>query len=148
MQLELDFGRPFENEELHWVTGCRPDYSAQPMAQYTIMIRADDDPERKPRPKGGQKDRRPHLTIAKWSIEDIKAKLLEHLSDGEPRTFNRIGIELWDKGGDLLAGTKVEEALWELVEEYEVGCTVRAPIRFVVNLEWRWDHERKEWVER
>lgn len=118
---------------MEWWTRCRPNYDAHPMAKYTIMIRGPDDPERMPReahPNGRQPDMAPHRTIAKMDILRLKRIILNHLSDGEPRTFNRIGVELWDKTADLLGGTKIETALWDLCVEGSVAFTDHAPILF------------------
>ena len=115
--------------ELHrWNSGARPVTAGD--LQYVIMIRHPEDPGRRPRPKGGQEDKTPHRTIAKMDIEEIKKVLLEQLSDGEPRTLNRLGVEIWDKTADITSGTKVEEALWQLVERSILEHTMKAPVMF------------------
>lgn len=115
---------------MEWWTHCRPDYDAHPMAKYTIMIRAPDDPERLPRPPGGQADRFPHHTIAGMEVKTIKRILLKHLDDGVARTLNRMGVELWDKTGDTTGGSKIETALWELCVEGQLAFTSHSPILF------------------
>lgn len=112
-----------------WHTKCRPSYT-RPTDQYLIMIRAEGDPERRPRPVGGQVDRTPHHTFSKMQIPELKAVLYTHLYDGIPRTLNRIGVELWDKTADITSGSRVEEALWELCMEGLVEFSAETPILF------------------
>lgn len=94
------------------------------------MIRAEGDPERRPRPEGGQEDRFPHHTFANMEVSELKKVIAVHLHDGIPRTLNRIGVELWDKTGDITGGTKVEEALWELCLQGALQFSTEAPILF------------------
>lgn len=112
--------------------GERPDLSGT--ARYVICIRSPKDPKRKPRPKGGQADRTPHNTIGTWDIDDIADTIMDLLGDGKARTLNAIGIELWDKTADILSETKVEEALWQLVEAEFLWFTPRAPVFFKCDL--------------
>jgi len=113
-----------------WYTKCRPDYSKDPMSQYTIMIRAPDDPERRPRPVGGQEDKFPHYTIAKMTEQQIAKALLGLLSDGAARTLQRMGVEIWDKDSSIVGGTKVEDVLWRLVLDGYLAFTREAPVLF------------------
>lgn len=113
-----------------WTTGEAPCYSKQPMAKYTIMIRAPNDPERKPRPVGGQADRTPHMTLSKWDVKTIKKEIMKLMRDGKERTLNAIGVELWDKTADITSGTPVEDALWDLVLERKLEWWTYAPILF------------------
>jgi hypothetical protein len=117
-------------EKKTWVTGQLPDRSG--IYAYTALIRADDDPERKPRPVGGQADKTPHHTIAKRLIPDIKDEIMAHMADGVWRTMNRIGVELWDKTADILFQTNAERAIWQLVEEGKLAFTMQAPVLFRV----------------
>lgn len=114
---------------IEWHTRCRPAYT-RPTDQYIIMIRASDDPDRRPRPVGGQEDRTPHHTFARMEVPELKKVLYAHLHDGVPRTLNRMGVELWDKTGDIIGGTKVEAALWELCLEGNVAFSLETPILF------------------
>jgi len=117
--------------DMEWSTGQRLDTSGA--AVYVIMIRAPGDPDRKPRsagPGGRQADRTPHQTIKKRDVADIRSEISAHMADGKPRTFNAIGVELWDKTADIVGGTKAEDALWQLVEAGELEHTLKAPIRF------------------
>lgn len=113
-----------------WFTKMRPDYSAHPMAKYIIMIKGPDDPARRPRPVGGQEDRFPHHTLNKMTESQIAKALIDLLSDGVARTLNRMGVELWDKEGSIVGGTKVEEVLWTLVESGTLAFTKKTPILF------------------
>jgi len=63
-------------------------------------------------------------------IEEIKSTVRSHMADGAARTLNRIGTELWDKTADITFGTKLEEALWLLVEARELEHTMEAPVLF------------------
>lgn len=112
---------------MEWNTGQRP-YLGK-IYKYLIMIRGPNDPERRP---GRQDDVFPHHTLAKMKFEDIRDRILSHLMDGEPRTLNRIGVELWDKTSDITGMTQVEEALWVLVEDYKLEHTMSTPILFRV----------------
>lgn len=72
----------------------------------------------------------PHNTIRKWKLDDIEDAVMGLLSDGKPRTFNAIGVELWDKTADILSESPVEEAVWQLVEKQHLEFTLRAPVLF------------------
>lgn len=111
-----------------WVTGQLPDRSG--IYVYTALIRAPDDPERKPRPLGGQLDRTPHHTFARRLIPDIKEEILAHMQDGCARTMNCIGVELWDKTADIMSQTNAERAIWQAVEEGTLEFTMEAPVLF------------------
>jgi hypothetical protein len=113
-----------------WVTGDRPCYECDPMTQYTIMIMGPDDPDRRPRPVGGQEDKTPHRTIAKMTESQIAKAIVNHMADGEARTLNRLSVELWDKQGSITGGTKVEEVLWQLVLDKTLEFTMEAPVLF------------------
>jgi hypothetical protein len=134
--VEEGMNRMFEDpndpaaESKTWVTGELPDRSG--IYAYTTLIRGDDDPERKPRPPGGQLDKTPHHSIARRLILDIKEEILAHMQDGIPRTMNRIGVELWDKTADILFQTNVERAMWQLVEDEALAFTMEAPVLFRV----------------
>lgn len=101
-----------------WNCGL-PDRSGT--SQYTLLIRAPGDEtfekRRRGRKSGGQlewKDALSPLTRGVW-LEKIR----EVLTDGTPRTFNRIILEA--SGGrftaDIAAGKAPEQALWELHEQ-------------------------------
>ena len=119
-QLQLEPGE--------WQTGKLVDRSGT--SAYITLIRAPEDPERSPRGErkrdrvGWQHD------LAKTTIKEWKEVILQHLSDGLARTFNRIGVELLDKTADTLLKLNPEEALWSLVAEGKVAHTLSAPIYF------------------
>lgn len=115
-----------------WITEKLPDRSG--LAAFTILIRAKDDPERSdPRAlPEALRDRtaRWRGRIKSLPIDACKEAIAALLADGTPRTFNRIGVELWDKTADLLLDLPPELALWELVAEGRVEFTTKAPILF------------------
>ena len=111
-----------------FVTGRYADRSGAQV--YLHLVRAPDDPERSPRPRGGQPDRAPHRTLAKRKAADWEPVLLEALADGQARTFNRIGVELFDLTADVLCTTPVDEALWNLVHRGLLEHTLQIPILF------------------
>jgi hypothetical protein len=51
-------------------------------------------------------------------------------TDGVPRTFNAIGVELLDHTADTLAGSPYDLALWRLVDERQLEQTLDAPVLF------------------
>lgn len=111
-----------------WITGLS--VGRDDRAVYTHLIRSPSDPERSPRPKGGRNDRSPHLTLAKKPAAEIEELLLSGLEDGEPRTFNRLGVEIFDLTADVLFTTPVNTILWQLVAQGRIEHTLEAPILF------------------
>lgn len=111
-----------------WVTGTYARRSGA--ACYVHLIRAPDDPERRPRPAGGLAERAPHRRLAKTPAAQWEPVLLAALEDGVPRTFNRLGVELFDLTADVLCTTPVDTALWSLVAQGLLEHTLRAPILF------------------
>lgn len=116
--------------ERRWYTGGIP--KMEGMHRYTEMIRGDGDPERMPRPKGGQKDKAPHRTLSKSTAKDWTPSIRKLLSDGKPRTLNAIGTTLIDKTADITSGTPFAQALWQLVQNGELAFGEPAPILFVL----------------
>lgn len=119
-----------------WVTGEVVERKG--IAAYLHLVRADDDPERAPRPKTGTRahktrDRQPHITFDKQSPEHWAAVILKYLQDGKPRTFNRIGVELWDKTADVLSDN-VNAGLWQLVADRKIEHTLEVPVLFRVSI--------------
>ena len=111
-----------------FVTGRKVDRRGA--ATYVHLIRAPNDPERSPRPKGGVRDRAPHRTLSKQPAQFWEPEILGALADGIPRTFNRIGVERFDLTADVLFTTSVNKALWSLVEQGVLEHTLVAPILF------------------
>ena len=114
-----------------WVTGWRPCTSGP--AQYTIMIRSPDDPQRSPRPRGGNKDRAPHRALEKTTPDSWTSAILSALHEWGPSTFNALSVLLLDKTADITGGTPIEEALWRLVCDQKIAFTLEAPILFKIN---------------
>jgi hypothetical protein len=80
---------------------------------------------------GGRKDRAPHRTLAmSTTVEGWRARLLAHLADRQPRTFNRLGVELLDQTADMLYRSVVDRALWSLVDDQLLEHTLEVPIFF------------------
>lgn len=101
---------------------------------YLHLVRGPYDPERSPRAKAGTEG---SDTLAIWRKElnkeatgPWKARILDLLRDGRPRTFNEIGVTLLDKTADVLLSTPPDKALWELVAEGKVEHTNHVPIYF------------------
>ena len=100
------------------------------LAAYTHLIWGPDDPERSPR-----KDRKGQETAWRQRLDPStqprwRAAILELLADGEPRTFNRLMVELADMEASLAFGMAPDVALWELVAEGRLEHTLEAPIFF------------------
>jgi hypothetical protein len=93
------------------------------------LIRAD--PERPPRPTrgGARRDVAPHLTIKRTTtVGHWRDRIVALLADGQPRTFNRIGVDLCGLTADVLFGGPADNALWSLVEKGALELTLEAPI--------------------
>lgn len=118
-------------EQRSWFTGGVPDMRG--LRAYTEMIWSSDDPERAPRPKGGQADKAPHITLRKTTAEQWAPKILRLLSDGKPRTLNAIGITLIDKTADITSQTPFAAGLWLLVQQGKVAFGDPAPILFTLS---------------
>jgi len=119
-QLQLEPGE--------WVTGKLVDRSGT--SNYIVLIRAPGDPDRTPRGARNRDRVGWQHDLGKTTVKEWKEIILQHLSDGVARTFNRIGVELLDKTADTLLGLNPERALWSLVEDGRVAHTLRAPIYF------------------
>ena len=100
------------------------------MAGYLHLIRGEGDPERSPRPIGGRLDRAPHRTLEEVSVEKCCEDIIGLLADGQPRTFNAIGVELLDHTADTLFRSPYDQALWQLVEREAIEHTLDIPILF------------------
>ena len=119
---------PPSSADREFVRGAGVDRSG--MAAYVHLIRGEDDPERSERPVGGRLDRSPHRTLAEVPVEDCAKQILALLSDGVPRTFNAIGVELLDHTADTLFGSPYDAALWRLVGDGQLEHTLAAPVLF------------------
>lgn len=130
-QLAIPFDpptHPSESDELEWASGWVPDRTGP--ASYVLMIRSRRDPKRRPRPRGGQLDRSPHLTLARTSPADWEPRLAALLRDQGPMTFNAASVLLLDKTADITSPGPLEDALWNLVRARRVAFTLDAPILF------------------
>ena len=116
-----------------WVSGQAVDRSG--LAAYVHLVRAPDDPKRPPRPTAAERDagrdqNREWRAIAKLPVPELAERIAADLADGEPRTFNRIAVEMFGKTADVLFDKAPDHALWTLVADGRVEHTVEAPIRF------------------
>lgn len=111
-----------------WVTG--PVVDRSDLAQFTHVIRSPTDPGRSARDGKRRADIAPHRTLNKLPKQEVRSKILNHLLDGTERTFNRIGVELWDLTADVLFTTQVNDVLWELVADGLIEHTLKAPVLF------------------
>jgi hypothetical protein len=125
---QLSLFAPPSEPEPKFVRGVAVDRSG--INRYIHIVRGPDDPTRSPRPKGGLKDRAPHRTFKKMPVDKAKELLLSLLSDGRPRTFNAMTIELFDLGADTLMGSPVDRALWKLVADERLEHTMTRPVLF------------------
>jgi hypothetical protein len=125
---QLSLFAPPPEPEPEFVRGIRVDRSG--INRYIHIVRGPNDPLRSPRPKGGLKDRAPHRTFKKLPVEKATELILSLLSDGRPRTFNAMTIELFDLGADTLLGSPVDRALWKLVAAERLEHTMTRPVLF------------------
>lgn len=100
---------------------------------FVHLIRSNNDAERTPRPKGGYKDKAPHLTMRRKgpaAITEWREAICAKLADGKPRTFNSLCVEIGDLTADVAFGEAPDLALWDLVCDGELEHTIEAPILF------------------
>lgn len=135
MQLEL-FPRRATVAPAHpddaWVTGVLPDRTG--MRAYVIVIRDANDPS--PPPKAAlhkDRDKTPHLTLRKQTIEWWRDQIAATLADGVARTFNALCVIVGGVTADICLGELPEHALWSLVAESRVAYSMMAPIKFRSN---------------
>ena len=110
-----------------------PDRSG--MAQYIVLIRGPGDPERRSREDRRRADAAGATTswrkLVKLSASEWAARIVAHLGDGVPRTFNRIMVELADVTADVVAGKSPEKGLWLAVKDGLIAWTAAAPVYFI-----------------
>lgn len=105
-------------------------------AAYVIVGRGPHDPERRSVARSlarkGQKVTKPlgWRVVLKFDPERTMGLIMKHLSDGEPRTFNRIGVEMLDMTADHLFQTPFEDAIWLGVERGYIEYANWAPLLF------------------
>ncbi len=116
-----------------WVSGpASCDRSG--MAVYLHLVRAPTDPDRSARAPGTLlADRSPHLTMrkaAKAAPDMHREQIAGLLDDGRARTFNAIGVTLYDQEADILYDGPADHALWSLVADGAVEHTMTLPVLF------------------
>lgn len=128
-----------------WLTGAwwkaigrdGPPMTWDGLEKYMAIARADDDPERLSRKKR-QAMHEDSPTAWKGAmqspVEEWKARFLEVLADGKPRTFNALLLEAshYEYTADVGHEENPEKALWALVEEGILAHTPSIPVRFGV----------------
>lgn len=119
--------------DAEWVTGADT-VDRTGMFVYLHIVRGSDDPERQKRATeradagGGSQVWR--KMFRKASVEQWTDAIRKHVADGEPRTFNRIMVELCDMTADVAFDKAPDRALWALVAAGEVEHTLETPIYF------------------
>lgn len=99
------------------------------MSRYVHLIRDKSDPERA--------QRGPIPTPFAWRrINDAPPEqwadaIVAHLTDGMPRTFNRIALELTTMTADVAFDTTLDKGLWLAVGAGRLLLTLEAPIFFM-----------------
>lgn len=130
--LRAPYGRNLDEEE--WNTRELPHLGGN--YKYVVIRRAPGDPERTDRARSlGGKTWGPEKIAAleklrKAPVDEWRDRILRHLADSVPRTFNRLGVELCDRTADMLLGSNAEKALWALVESGQLEHTMASPILF------------------
>jgi len=94
--------------------------------KYTLIIRGKDDPER-PSTLGALAWRK---KVKTGTPEEWARRIIQHLADGVPRTFNRIMVEISGVTADIAFHHPPEDGLWLAVERGYLGWTSEAPILF------------------
>lgn len=101
------------------------------LKKYTHLIRSELDPdETLGRGFGRDIDRKSNgkpagRKVDHWknpgSVDEFVKKIRALMSDGRPRTFNAICVELTGTTADVWADKEPDHALWQLVEKEELG---------------------------
>jgi hypothetical protein len=120
---------PAHNPAHQWDTGYP--VPSERRKGYVHLMRSKHDPEMKQQrgmeagydPVGWKK-------LSKVPVTEHEKKILKLLQDGEPRTFNRISVEIYDRTADIVFQKGVDDALWNLVERGQVEHDLTAPILF------------------
>lgn len=60
----------------------------------------------------------------------VDSAIVSLMRDGSARTFNRMCVESFGRGAEVLFGTAFERSLWDLVRREILVYTRRAPVRF------------------
>lgn len=138
-QLSFDFDPAtaswMEAETWTYETGL-PERSG--IAAYVHLIRGPHDGQRESREArqerlGVEGAARQWVTLTRGDVQAWKVAIERLLGDGEPRTFNRIVLELTDGSmtADTAFGKDPDSALWALVEAGVIWWTPEAPIHFL-----------------
>lgn len=121
--------RPMRQEGLpilDWMTG-KADRSGP--AAYAHLVRATDDPEERKK-RGAEGSSVDWKKLAKVPVAEWRQRLLEHMRDGVPRTFNRLCVELTGHTADVCFQEGPDTALWGLADDGLAEHTVDVPVMF------------------
>jgi hypothetical protein len=99
------------------------------MVRYVVLIRSPDDPERASRAKNADPNEW-RWKVNAGTTEEWARRIIQHLADGVPRTFNRIMVEIAGITADIAFQKAPEHGLWLAVERGYLGWTDKAPIFF------------------
>jgi hypothetical protein len=119
----------------------RPSYEAAGM-EYRIMLRAPWDPQEPPRGRkayksnGSRSAAKTVNAVKRADPADLKPVLLRALEEDQAShenlrafgtTFHSVVMRAWGEwGADVLAGSAVEEAWWQLYEDGEIHMAERS----------------------
>lgn len=104
------------------------------MHRYTHLVWGQDDPA-ETRGRGARAIETGERPTGWWKAiggpEEWAEKILAHMQDGKPRTFNRICVELTGATANVFFEKGPDVALWLLVERELLWWTAEAPIYFI-----------------
>lgn len=119
----------------YWEISPRELRRMREAAPYTHVIRAPDDPDRRPRGSGGEHALgvAPHQSIQKMSRHELTWLLWEALGEAETNglTFHALSVHIFDLGADVTCMGPLDEALFAMVARGWVAMTMEAPVRFL-----------------
>lgn len=114
-------------QTLHYYRGM-PDRSG--LAKYLHLAQWHADPLET---MGRGRDRDPTHWQRTHSVKEYKKLILDLLEDTDPRTFNRICLELTGTTADVWYEKAPDLALWELVKEDQLAWAPTGGLTFFTN---------------
>ena len=131
MQMQLFASTPTEPpQDATWATGAV--VAREGLDSFLHLVRSPSDPTRLSREGRKGRECAWKHDLRKSSKGRWLAGMQELLSDGQPRTFNRIVLELssYEYAADVAFGTVADDALWELVGAEALEHTLATPVLF------------------
>lgn len=131
MQMQLFASTPTEPpQDATWVTGAV--VAREGVDSFLHLVRSPSDPTRLSREERKGRECAWKNDLRKSSKGRWLAGMQELLSDGQPRTFNRIVLELssYEYTADVAFDTVADDALWDLVGAQVVEHTLATPVLF------------------